>query len=135
MGKKQQQEKLHITISIDFEQTVPLINTPILPGTFLILHQGHPVCDFIAYSSENHGELFFIQVSKSSYMAHNSKVTNLGDTIQVNGNKSILEHYMNLCLTEDGKKRFPKVNNQDIRTSTRNFPLVSIMCTLQHQIQ
>jgi len=122
MGKKRQQNKLHITVSVYFEQTTPTINTPILPGTFLILRRGHPVCDLIAYSSENHGELFFIQISKSSYMAHNSKVTDLGDTIQVNGNKSILEHYMNLCLTEDGKKRFPKVNNQNIKNLNKKLP-------------
>ena len=122
MGKERQQKKLNIIVSIDFEQTTRTIDTPIVPGTFLILRQGHPVCDFIAYSSENRGELFFIQISKSSYMAHNSKVTDLGDTIQVKGNKSILEHYMDLCLTEDGEKRFPKVKNQDIKNINKKLP-------------
>ena len=122
MGKERQQKKLHITVSVDFEQTTRTIDTPILPGTFLILRQGHPVCDFIAYSSENRGELFFIQISKSSYMVHNSKVTDLGDRTQAKGNKSILEHYMDLCLTEDGEKRFPKVKNQDIKNINKKLP-------------
>jgi hypothetical protein len=120
MGMERNQKKLDITVSVDFEQTTQTINTPILPGTFLILRHRHPVCDFIAYSSENCGELFFIQISKSSYRAHNSKVTDLGQFL---GKKWILEHYMDLCLMKDGKKkRFPKITEQDIKNLNKKLP-------------
>ncbi|RUP44407.1 hypothetical protein BC936DRAFT_149497 [Jimgerdemannia flammicorona] len=121
MGEKRQDEQLNISLSRSLEQTTPLINTPILPGTFLILRRGHAVIDFIAYSSENRGELFFIQISKSSYTAHESKVTDLKNKVQ-GGNKSVLEHYMGLCQTEDGKKRFPKVQAKDINNLSKKLP-------------
>ncbi|RUP50764.1 hypothetical protein BC936DRAFT_137722 [Jimgerdemannia flammicorona] len=121
MGEKRQDERLNISLSRSLEQTTLLINTPIPPGTFLILRRGHAVIDFIAYSSENLGELFFIQISKSSYTTHESKVTDLKNKIQ-GGNKSILEHYMGLCQTEDGKKRFPKVQAKDINNLSKKLP-------------
>ncbi|RUS30984.1 hypothetical protein BC938DRAFT_478673 [Jimgerdemannia flammicorona] len=121
MGQERQVKKLNVSVSIDLEQTKPLINTPILPGTFLILRRGHPACDFIAYSSENRGELFFIQISISSYVAHDSKVTDL-EKIPVKGNKSILECYVDLCQTEDGNKRFSKVKAIDIENLGKKLP-------------
>lgn len=103
LGTIRTPEKLQLDVSNAIDVTDPIES--LRPGTFLILRARHPLCDFVAYSEEN-CELFFIQISKSTYAQH-AKV--IGLTKATSGKKSILEYYMDLCITKNGEKRFKNI--------------------------
>ncbi|KAF9154528.1 hypothetical protein BGX20_004644, partial [Mortierella sp. AD010] len=106
-GKGRDTKGMTIIITRVIKQSETFTDEPLSPGTLLILRKGHRVLDLVVYSENC--DLFVIQISVSSYMDHDKKVTNLND--DYNGS-TVLEHYMNLCQKSPGIPQFSKIASE-----------------------
>jgi len=118
-GKLRDPKKLQVIIYRVIRQAESSTDEPLRPGTLLILHKGHRVCDLVVYSEDF--DLYFIQVSIQSYMDHDKKAPNLRDELPSTG-KTVLEYYMNLCQKSDGIRQFTAVKSDDLENIDTQLP-------------
>ncbi|KAF9083258.1 hypothetical protein BGX27_004198, partial [Mortierella sp. AM989] len=116
-GKGRDTKGLTIVITRVIKQSETLTDEPLSPDTLLILRKGHRVLDLVVYSENC--DLFLIQISVSSYMDHDKKVTNLND--DYNGS-TVLEHYMNLCQKSSGIPQFSKIASEGLDSLDQKMP-------------
>lgn len=109
LGKFRNPKELRLDVSNVIEVTGPI--KALRPGTFLVLRDlnQYYYCDFVAYSENS--ELFFIKVSNSKY--NHFGVDHLKSRYE---DKPILNHFMDICKTKDGDKRF-----KSLRHAKRNL--------------